>query len=86
VSERQKSNEPSPAALQRDPHVLEQGEMREDGGDLKGPHEPEPRDLGGPRARDVAPVVADAPARRREEVREQVEAGGLAAPLGPISA
>src|SRR5207249_10077037 len=57
--------------------------FRSDGRDLEGAHEPHARDGGGLAARDVATVEADAPRRRRQEVREEVEAGRLAGPVGP---
>ena len=41
-----------------------------------------PRDRRRPRAGDVAAVVEDLAARRRQEMREQVEAGGLAGAVG----
>ena len=65
-------------ALQRDPHVLEHGQMRKHRRDLERADEPHPRDRRRPRAGDVAPVVEDLAARGRQELREQVEAGRLA--------
>ena len=65
-------------SLERDAHVLEHREVREDRGDLEGAHEPHARDGRRPRAGDLTPFVEDLAARRRQEMREQVEAGGLA--------
>src|SRR3989449_1629953 len=67
----------TPRALEREPHVLEHGEVREDGRDLERPDEAEPRDGRGGRARDVAPLEANAPAGRYQEVREEIEARRL---------
>src|SRR5262245_39340123 len=52
--------------------------MREYRRDLKAPREPEARDVGRSGAGDVATVVPDATTRRREEVRQEIEACGLA--------
>src|SRR6266850_2448467 len=70
-------------ALQRDAYVLEHREMREYRRDLERADETEARDVGRPRAGDVPPVESDAPACRREEVRQQIEAGRLAGAVGP---
>src|SRR6516164_207083 len=70
-------------ALQGDSHVLEHAQVRKYGGDLKRADEAHARDRRRPRSRDVLAVENDVAARRREEVREQVEAGRLAGAVGP---
>ena len=76
--DRQKSNDAAALALQRDPHVLEHGQMREHRRDLERAHQPEPRHVGRRQRRDVAALVDDAAAGRAQELGQQVEAGGLA--------
>ena len=66
------------AALQREPDVLERGQVREHRRDLEAAHQPEPRDLRRLHAGDVAPLERDRAARRRQELGQQVEAGRLA--------
>jgi hypothetical protein len=73
----------STLALQRDAHVLEHRQVRKNGGNLERPHQPETRHLGGRQRRDVASLVDDAPPARPHELRQQVEAGGLAGAVGP---
>ena len=70
-------------ALQRDAHVLEHGQMRKHRGDLERAHESHARDRRRPRAGDLAAVEEDLAARRRQEMRQQVEAGRLAGAVGP---
>src|SRR5204862_1427388 len=65
-------------ALERDAHVLEHREVREDRRDLEGAHQAHARDRRGPRAGDLTSLVEDLAARRRQELREQIKAGGLA--------
>src|SRR5262249_31441110 len=65
-------------ALQRDAHVIEDGEVLEHGRDLERAGQPEARDLRRRHARNVLALVEDVPARRVEELRQEVEAGGLA--------
>ena len=64
--------------LQRDADVLEHRQVREDGRDLERAHEPEPGDVGRLQARDVAALVDDRALGRRQELGQEVEAGGLA--------
>src|SRR5712692_10099818 len=73
----------SPASLEGDPNVLEHAQMREDGRDLEGADQSPPRDVGGRGAGDLAAIEGDAAARGSEEMGEEVEAGGLACPVGP---
>src|SRR6266513_1003848 len=61
-------------ALQRDPDVLQNRKMRKHRRDLERAHEPPPRDRGRPRPGDLAAIEENAPARRREEMGEEVEA------------
>src|SRR5207237_7863175 len=65
-------------SLQREAHVLEHREVREHRRDLERAHEPHARDRRRVRAGDLATPVEDLAARRAEEMREQVEARGLA--------
>src|SRR5690348_13851594 len=65
-------------ALQRDAHILSDAEMRKHRRDLEGAHHAEPRYIGRRHARDVAPVVEDAPHGWRKELGQQVEDRGLA--------
>jgi hypothetical protein len=71
----------APLALQRDPDVLQDRQMREYGGDLEGAHEAEAGDLGRSHRRDVAAVVLDPPPGRGQELSQEIEAGGLAGPV-----
>src|SRR5207249_3567931 len=58
-------------------HGTVRGDALDERRDPDRPDEAEPRDTRGPRARDVAPLEADAPAARREEVCQQIEARRL---------
>src|SRR5438445_341198 len=73
----------APLALQRDAHVLERGEIREDGADLERAHESLARHVGGRGAGDVLALVRDGAAGRRQQAGEEVEAGGLARAVRP---
>jgi hypothetical protein len=69
-------------ALQRNAHVLEHGEVRKRRGNLERADHPHARDRRGRRAGDL-PLVEDDLARgRRQEVRQQIEAGRLAGAVG----
>src|SRR5690349_25126760 len=70
-------------ALQRDADVLEDRQVREHRGNLERANEPEPRDRRRTRPGDLAAVEEDLAARRRQEMREQVEAGRLAGAVRP---
>src|SRR5574337_103193 len=70
-------------ALERDAHVFERGEVREDGGNLERADEPEPRDARRAHRGDVAPVERDPPGRRPDELGQHVEAGRLAGAVRP---
>src|SRR5207244_5352779 len=61
-------------ALQRDPDVLQNRKMRERRRNLERAHEPHPRDRRRTRPGDLANIEENAPARGREEMREEVEA------------
>src|ERR1700694_998163 len=65
-------------SLQRDAHVLEHREVRKYRRDLERAHQAHAGDTRRRRAGDVAPLVENATRGRLEEVRQQVEAGGLA--------
>src|SRR5262245_42712596 len=65
-------------ALQRDPDVLEHGEVREHRRDLKRADNAAPRDLRRPLGGDVVPVIDDPALGRREELGEEIEDRGLA--------
>jgi hypothetical protein len=52
--------------------------VREGGGDLERPHDAPAGDLGGLEAGDVLALVEDPPARRRQELRQEIEERGLA--------
>ena len=65
-------------ALQSDPDVLQDGEVRERRGDLERPHDAAARDLRRLLGRDVVVVVEDLAGGRDEELGEQVEDGRLA--------
>ena len=61
-------------ALQCDSHVLQDRKMREHRRNLERAHEPHPRDRRRTRPGDLATIEENAPARWREEMREEVEA------------
>src|SRR5262249_1674443 len=69
-------------ALQSDTDILAHRKMREDGRDLERAREPHARNGRGRAAGDVAALETDAAGRRRQEMREQVEAGSLAGAVG----
>jgi hypothetical protein len=69
--------------LQRDAHVLQHGQVRKHCRDLERASEPKPRDVSRLQRSDVAAIEHDAPARRCEELREEVEAGRLAGAIRP---
>ncbi len=69
-------------ALQREPDVLQRGELGKHRRDLEAADQPQARDLRRLQPGDVAALEDDAPARRRQELGQQVEAGGLAGPVG----
>ena len=71
------------AALQADAHVLQQGQVGENGGDLERPDHTTAGDLCRTFAGDVHPVEDDLARGGFEKFGEQVEAGGLACPVGP---
>src|SRR5208282_3526215 len=73
----------SAPALQRDAHVLEHGEVRKDGRDLKRAADAEARDIGRLERGDVASIEHDAPARRRQELGEKIETRRLASAVRP---
>jgi hypothetical protein len=56
--------------------------VREHRRNLVGPHDAAAGDVLGRVARDVGAVEQDLAARRRQELGQQVEAGGLAGPVG----
>ncbi len=68
--------------LQRDADVFQHREVREHRRDLVGAHDAAAGDVLGRLARDVDAVEQDASACRRQELRQQVEAGGLARAVG----
>jgi hypothetical protein len=68
--------------LQRDTHVFEHGEVRENGGDLKRAHQAKPRHPRRRERRDVAPLVDDASPARAHELGQEVETGRLARAVG----
>src|SRR6266851_3773660 len=72
----------SELSLQRDAHVLEHREVRKYRRDLERAHEAHAGDARRRRAGDVAPLVEDAARGRLQEVRQQVETGGLAGAIG----
>src|SRR4029079_14362821 len=73
----------SPAlALQRDAHVFEHRQVREQGRYLERAHQAHARDARRAGPRDLAAVIEDLAACRLEEMREEVEAGGLAGAVG----
>src|SRR6185437_16319143 len=63
--------------LQRNPDVLEYGQVRKHRGNLERADESHPGDCGGARPGDFAAVEEDLAARGGQEVREQVEARRL---------
>src|SRR4051812_8534637 len=65
-------------SLQGDAHVLEHREVWKNRRDLERAHQPHARNARRPGAGDLLALVEDLAARQRQEVREQVEAGGLA--------
>src|SRR4029434_2455234 len=69
-------------ALQRDTHVLMDGQVRKNRGDLEGAHETHPRNRRRPRTCDLVAVEKDLAARRRQDMSAEVEAGGLAGAVG----
>src|SRR5690606_30939865 len=69
--------------LQPDAHVLEDRELRKDGGDLEGADDAAPGDLGRLFVGDFVPVEHDTARRWCKEFGQQVEAGGFACPIGP---
>src|SRR3989442_1315146 len=69
-------------ALERDAHVLQYREVGEHGRDLERAHETQPGDVRGPGAGDLAALEADAPAGGRQEMGQEIEAGGLAGAVG----
>src|SRR5207248_11257661 len=69
--------------LQRDAHVLQHCEMRKDRRDLERAHEAHLRDGRWTGAGDFLAVVEDLAAGRCQEVRQQIEAGGLAGAVRP---
>jgi len=70
-------------ALQRDAHVLHQGQVREDSRDLEGADDAAARNLRRPLTRDVDAVEQDGARGRLQKLGQQVETGGLAGPVGP---
>src|SRR5512143_1352961 len=70
-------------ALQRDADVLEDGEIGEDRRDLERADEALARDRRGSCPGDLLALVENVARRRREEMREQVEAGRLAGAVRP---
>ena len=73
--------ESSEPALQGDANILENREVRERGGDLEGTDDAAAGDLGRLQPRDILAPVADAPARRRQELGQKIEEGRLAGPV-----
>src|SRR4030095_8074822 len=69
-------------ALQRDSHVLMDGQVRKHRGDLEGTHETHPRNRRRSRTGDLVAVEKDLAARRRQEMSEEVETGRLAGAVG----
>jgi hypothetical protein len=74
------------AALQRDAHVFQHGEVGKDRRDLERTDDAAARDVGGLVAGDVLAVEEDGAGGRRQELGEQVEDGVFPAPLGPMRA
>src|SRR5208282_2941443 len=70
-------------ALQRDADVLEHGQMRKYRRDLKRAAQPQPRNIGRLERRNVAAIEHDAPARRRQELGEEIETRRLAGAVRP---
>ncbi len=70
-------------ALQADADILKRGEMRKHRRNLERANKPEPRDVGRFQRGDVAALIDDAPARRIEELGEQIEAGRFAGAVRP---
>src|SRR3954469_20736535 len=68
-------------ALQRDPHILQRGEMRKHRGNLERAHQAKPRHIGRRHGGDVLSLVEDLARRRFEEFGQQVEARRLAGPV-----
>src|SRR3954454_12391452 len=68
-------------ALQRDPHILQRGEMWKYRGNLERAHEAKPRHIGWRNGGDVLSLVEDLARRRFEEFGQQVEARRLAGPV-----
>src|SRR2546429_3700728 len=66
----------------REAHVLEQGEMRKYRRDLKRSHQPPTRDGRGTRTRDLLAVEENLSAGWCQEMREEIEASGLAGAVG----
>ena len=69
--------------LQRDPHIVEHGEVRKDRGDLERTHQAHARHLGRRRGGDVLAEKFDPAGARRQELGEQVEDRGLAGAVRP---
>ena len=79
---RQNWNDSPVDPLQGYADVLDHRQVREHRGDLIGAHDAPARDVLGRFARDVDAVEEDCTARRRQELRQQVEAGRLAGTVG----
>src|SRR6202171_5749169 len=69
-------------SLKRNPHVLEHGQVRKYRRDLERAYQPPARDRRGPRTGDLLTVEKDLATGRDQEMREQIETGGLAGAVG----
>ena len=70
-------------ALERDPHVLEGGEIGKNRRNLEGADQAAPRHVGRPGARYVATLIADYAARGLQEFGQEVETGGFSGAVRP---
>src|SRR5688572_29573812 len=70
-------------ALQRDPDVLEEREVRKGRRDLEAAHETHARDIRRLEADDILTLVPDDAGCRLDELRNQIEAGRLTGAVWP---
>ena len=70
-------------ALQRDPDILQRGQMREHRRNLERAHQAETRHVGRRQRRDILSLVQNLAGRRLQELGQEIEARGFAGPVRP---
>jgi hypothetical protein len=69
-------------SLQSHSYIFKRSQMRKDRRNLKRAHETQTRHIGGFHRRNILAFIKDLATCRRQELREQIEAGGFAGAVG----